>query len=61
MYVQYSIYYVQMSVKKAKRDKRFEVRLNDEEWAKLSSFAESRGLSMAECVRDWIKNLPSTA
>lgn len=47
-----------MSVKKTKRSRRFELRLNDEEFARLEAFALSKNLSSAECVRDWIKTLP---
>ena len=43
-----------------KRSRRFDVRLNDQEWEKLRAFAESKDIAMAEAVRDWIKSLPDS-
>ena len=40
------------------RDKIFQVRLSAEEQEKLKRFAESKGWSQAQAVRDWIRRLP---
>jgi predicted DNA binding CopG/RHH family protein len=48
-----------MSGKQHKRTNRIEVRLNDQEMAKLKAFADTQGQPMTECIRDWIKSLPS--
>lgn len=42
---------------KPKREKRIEIRLNDLEYKALKDYADRRGMSMAECVRDWVKSL----
>lgn len=43
---------------KPKREKRIEIRLNDLEYKVLKAYAENRGVSVAESIRDWVKNLP---
>ena len=42
---------------KPKRDRRLEIRLNDLEFAALKAYAESKQLTVAEIVRDYIKTL----
>jgi hypothetical protein len=42
---------------KAKREKRVEIKLNDNEYLALQRFAESKGLSMSEVLRDYVKSL----
>lgn len=42
---------------KPKREKRLEVRFNELEYKALRDYADRRGMSMAECIRDWIKTL----
>jgi hypothetical protein len=38
----------------------FRVRLSDEEQRKLEAYAESKQISQAEVVRDFIKSLPES-
>lgn len=42
---------------KPKREKRIEVRLNDIEYQAIKAFADSKGMAVAECIRDWVKQL----
>jgi hypothetical protein len=42
------------------RSKVYNLRLSDEEWEKLSAYAESRQLTPAEVLRDYIKRLPKS-
>jgi hypothetical protein len=42
------------------RDKRIQVRLNNQEWEKLYAEAQRREMGMSEVLRDYIKNLPSS-
>ncbi|BAY50283.1 CopG domain protein DNA-binding domain protein (plasmid) [Scytonema sp. HK-05] len=41
------------------RDKVFRVRLTQQEWGKLENAAQRKGISSAELIRDYIKQLPS--
>ena len=41
------------------RDKIFRVRLTQQEWDKLEKTAQTRGVSSAELIRDYIKRLPN--
>jgi glycine betaine/choline ABC-type transport system substrate-binding protein len=41
------------------RPKVYNLRLSDEEWEKLNAYAESKQVSPAEVLRDYIKRLPS--
>lgn len=40
------------------RQKRFQVRLNDDEWLRLHEEANRRNVSMSEVIQDYIKRLP---
>lgn len=40
------------------RQKRFQVRLNDDEWLRLHAEANRRDVSMSEVIQDYIKRLP---
>lgn len=42
------------------RDKRIQVRLNNQEWEKLYAEAQRREMGMSEVLRDYIKKLPSS-
>lgn len=41
------------------RPKVYNLRLSDEEWMKLMTYAESKQITPAEVLRDYIKRLPS--
>ncbi|BDI17895.1 hypothetical protein ANSO36C_36970 [Nostoc cf. commune SO-36] len=41
------------------RPKVYNLRFSDEEWAKLKSYAESKQVTPAEILRDYIKRLPN--
>jgi hypothetical protein len=41
-----------------KRPKVYQLRLSINEWEKLNQYAESKGISAAEILRDYIKGLP---
>ncbi|MGK7939842.1 MAG: hypothetical protein AB4062_06770 [Crocosphaera sp.] len=40
------------------RSKILRVRLSDEEWARLESYAKSKDYTLTEVIRDYIKRLP---
>lgn len=40
------------------RQKRFQVRLNEDEWLRLHTEADRRNVSMSEVIQDYIKRLP---
>ena len=40
------------------RNKILRVRLSDEEWARLESYAKSKDYTLTEVIRDYIKRLP---
>ncbi len=40
------------------RDKILRVRLSDDEWERLESFAHSKSHTLTEVIRDYIKRLP---
>jgi hypothetical protein len=40
------------------RTKIYNLRLTDEEWAKLMAYAEGKQITPAEVLRDYIKRLP---
>jgi predicted DNA binding CopG/RHH family protein len=40
------------------REKRFNIRLTEYEFAKLKAEAERQGVTMAEIMRDYIRRLP---
>ncbi|MBN3869270.1 MULTISPECIES: hypothetical protein [unclassified Nostoc] len=40
------------------RPKVYNLRFSDEEWAKLKAYAESKQITPAEILRDYIKRLP---
>lgn len=40
------------------RQKRFQVRLNEDEWLRLHAEAHRRNVSMSEVIQDYIKRLP---
>ncbi|MEH2417091.1 hypothetical protein [Nostoc sp.] len=42
------------------RPKVYNLRFSDEEWAKLKAYAESKQITPAEILRDYIKRLPNT-
>jgi protein-arginine kinase activator protein McsA len=42
----------------ANRDKWLKIRISEQEQDKLKRFAESKGWSQAQAVRDWIRRLP---
>ncbi|MGG6298282.1 plasmid mobilization protein [Leptolyngbya sp. AN02str] len=42
------------------REKRLNIRVTDEEWDKLKTYADKKGLSMAEVIRFYISSLPGT-
>jgi hypothetical protein len=42
-----------------KRNYILQARLNQFEKEKLEHYAKSKGISLAEAVRDWVKSLPS--
>lgn len=42
---------------KPKREKRIEIRLNDQEYEKLKRHAQSKGMAIAEVIRDFVKGL----
>jgi hypothetical protein len=41
-----------------KRPKVYQLRLSEDEWQKLDSYAQVRQISAAEVLRDYIKTLP---
>lgn len=41
-----------------RREYRLEVRLLDSERSRLQVYADSKGVSLSEAVRDWVKALP---
>ena len=41
------------------KDKRLEIRLSEEDYRKLEKYAESKDVSMAQVLRQYIKRLPS--
>lgn len=40
------------------RQKVYNLRLSDEEWERLKSYADSKQVTPAEIIRDYIKRLP---
>ncbi|XWK88136.1 MAG: ribbon-helix-helix protein, CopG family [Phormidium sp.] len=40
------------------RDKSIKVRLTEEEFERISVYAKSKGFSVSEVIRDYIKRLP---
>jgi hypothetical protein len=40
------------------RNKILRVRLSDEEWARLESYAKSKDYTLTEVIRDYVKRLP---
>ncbi len=40
------------------RQKRFQVRLNEDEWLRLHTEADLRNVRMSEVIQDYIKRLP---
>lgn len=40
------------------RDKQLKVRLTEEEMKRLEAYAQSKGYSKSEVIRDYIKRLP---
>jgi predicted DNA binding CopG/RHH family protein len=40
------------------RDKSIKVRLTEEEFERINLYAESKGFSVSEVIRDYIKRLP---
>lgn len=40
------------------RDKILRVRLSDEEWERLETYAKSKDYTLTEVIRDYIKRLP---
>lgn len=56
----YGILYVQLYGKTdvMARTKRLELRLSEQEYERLQSWANYRGISMGEILRDYIKSLP---
>jgi hypothetical protein len=41
-----------------KRPKVYQLRLTEDEWKQLDSYAQSKNISAAEVLRDFIKTLP---
>lgn len=42
------------------RQKRIVVRVNESEYLKIKTYAENKGLSISEVLRDFVKSLPDT-
>ena len=42
------------------RDKSIKIRLTEEELERITLYAESKGFSISEVIRDYIKRLPKT-
>lgn len=42
------------------REKSIKVRLTDEEFGQVAVYAKSKGISISEVIRDYIKQLPKT-
>ncbi|MGH2414914.1 MAG: DNA-binding protein [Microcystaceae cyanobacterium] len=42
------------------RSKVYNLRLSEEEWNRLKNYAESKEISPAEVLRDYVKRLPKT-
>lgn len=40
------------------RDRRLEIRLSEEDYRKLESYANQKDVSMAQVLREYIKRLP---
>ncbi|MGH2413839.1 MAG: ribbon-helix-helix protein, CopG family [Microcystaceae cyanobacterium] len=40
------------------KEKRLQIRLSDEDYAKLEAYAQQKDVSMAQVLRDYIKRLP---
>ncbi len=40
------------------KEKRLEIRLSDEDFARLESYAKQKDVSMAQVLREYIKRLP---
>ncbi|WP_206817003.1 DUF6290 family protein [Chroococcus sp. FPU101] len=40
------------------RDKSIKIRLTEEEYERINLYAESKGFSVSEVIRDYIKRLP---
>ncbi|MBW4486680.1 MAG: ribbon-helix-helix protein, CopG family [Trichocoleus desertorum ATA4-8-CV12] len=40
------------------KEKRLEIRLNDEDFARLEAYAKGKDVSMAQILREYIKRLP---
>ena len=40
------------------REKTLRVRLDEKEWEKLQSYADSKGVGMSHIIRDYIRRLP---
>lgn len=47
-------------VRNMTRDKRLEIRLSEENYRKLESYANQKDISMAQVLREYIKRLPRT-
>lgn len=43
------------------REKKIQFNVNEQEYQLLKTYAESKNLSMAEILRDYIKSLPALA
>jgi len=41
------------------KDKRLQIRLSEEEYNKLESYARQKDISMAQVIREYIKRLPN--
>jgi len=41
------------------KEKRMQIRMSDEDYAKLEDFARQKDVSMAQVLRDYIKRLPT--
>lgn len=50
--------YCTLLVRKMLKEKRLEIRLSDEDFARLEAYAEHKDISMAQVLREYIKRLP---
>ena len=41
------------------KEKRMQIRMSDEDYARLEHFARQKDVSMAQVLRDYIKRLPT--
>lgn len=42
------------------KEKRLQIRLSDEDFARLEAYARQKDVSMAQILRDYIKRLPKS-